>query len=107
MFDEETTKMVEDGKESFVYELFGYEGCCKPGTNFYPRTGTASPEEGIEDSHAATATIETLPLPIKLSPVLTVICLVALPIFGLLPISRFLWKPRRGAIANHNQQEMN
>jgi hypothetical protein len=171
MFDEETAEMVEDETESFVYELFGYAGCCKPGTNFYPRTRTASLEEGIEDNHAATATIETLPLPVKnhdthttkerakqhlpassvtvhsvrvdkLSPantnsknnvhtasskafesstfhgdsinvgdgdgstkvgavVLTVIFLLALP------ICRFLWKPRRGAIASHTQQEMN
>jgi len=154
MFDNKTAAMVEDGTESFVYELFGYEGCCKPGTNFYPRT--ASPEGEKEDAYAAT--IETLPinhdtnttkerakhhLPAssnhsvrvdKLSPVdinskndthsasskafeLTfhdnsiewgdsstkVGAAVVLAVILLLPIHRFLWKPRRGA----SQQEVN
>lgn len=37
MFDAETAKQVEKITEPFVYDIFGYEGCCKPGTNFYPR----------------------------------------------------------------------
>lgn len=39
MFDVITAEQVET-TESFVYDLFGYEGCCKPGTNFYPRGDT-------------------------------------------------------------------
>jgi len=41
MFDEATAKLVENRTERFVYELFGYEGCCKPGTNFYPNRASS------------------------------------------------------------------
>jgi hypothetical protein len=32
MFDEPTAKLVREGRESFIYESFGYEACCKAGT---------------------------------------------------------------------------
>ena len=37
MFDTEIAKQVEGKTDHFVYDLFGYEGCCNPGTNFHPR----------------------------------------------------------------------
>ena len=30
-FDDETSKFVEEGQESFIYEMFRYKGCCKRG----------------------------------------------------------------------------
>ena len=55
MFDLEVARQVEEDTEPFVYELFGYDGCCKPGTNFHPRgdkskndtTSTVAPSEDI------------------------------------------------------------
>lgn len=47
MFDETTAKQVEERTESFVYKFFGYEGCCKTGTIFYPRQA-----EIINNNHA-------------------------------------------------------
>ncbi len=47
MFDTETAKQVEDNTESFIYKLFGYDGCCKPGTNFYPRGKNAKNNTAI------------------------------------------------------------
>ncbi len=41
MFDSEVARQVEEDTESFVYELFGYDGCCKPGTTFHPRGNNA------------------------------------------------------------------
>ena len=48
MFDERTANQVEERTESFVYEFFGYEGCCKAGTNLYPR------QAGIDNRNHAT-----------------------------------------------------
>ena len=30
-FDEETAKYIENGRESIIYKIFGYKGCCKHG----------------------------------------------------------------------------
>lgn len=42
MFDDEVSKQVEEQNESFIYKLFGYEACCVPGSNFYPRIASST-----------------------------------------------------------------
>ena len=50
-FDANTSQQVEslsvdgsdeNGTENFIYQIFGYEGCCRPGNNYFARSSHSS-----------------------------------------------------------------